>query len=139
MTDICYVTLDSLVEIAPQHIEPPYKYGYAYTISIHNPSPYTVQIHSRRWVIRDGDMKDRIVEGAGVVGEFPIIPSGEKFTYRSYMVLRSRYGSAFGSYFGTFTYESEPEGYFNEQNVFLIHGEPFEVPIPEFQMIHRDE
>jgi ApaG protein len=138
MTDICHVEIDRLVEIAPEHIEPPYKYGYAYTISIHNPSPYTIQIHSRKWVIKDGDMKDRIVEGEGVVGEFPILKPGEKFTYRSYMVMLSRYGSASGFYYGTFTYESEPEGYFNEKNIFLIHGEPFEVPIPEFQMIHQD-
>ncbi len=137
MTDICHVALDRLVEIAPEHIEPPYKYAYAYTISIHNASPYTIQIHSRKWVIKDGDMKDRIVEGAGVVGEFPILKPGEKFTYRSYMVMLSRYGSAHGAYYGTFTYESEPEGYF-DKNIYLIHGEPFEVPIPEFQMIHQD-
>lgn len=138
MTEICRVALDRLVEIAPEHVEKPYKYAYAYTISIHNTSPYTIQIHSRKWVIKDGDMKDKIIEGAGVVGEFPILKPGEKFTYRSYMVMLSRYGSAYGTYYGTFTYESEPEGYFDINNIYLIHGEPFEVPIPEFQMIHQD-
>ncbi len=132
------MVLDRLVEIAPEHVEKPYNYAYAYTISIHNTSIYTIQIHSRKWVIKDGDMKDRIVEGAGVVGAFPILKPGEKFTYRSYMVMRSRYGSAYGTYYGTFTYESEPEGYFDENNIFRIYGEPFEVPIPEFQMIHQE-
>lgn len=134
--EICKVTLDKLQELDTQHIQPPYKYGYAYTISIHNISPYTVQILSRKWIVRDGDMKDRIVEGDGVVGQFPVIGPGEKFTYQSYHVMRSRFGSATGSYYGVFTYETEPEGYYRPDNVFVIEGEAFEVEIPEFQLIH---
>ncbi len=138
MSEICRVALKCLVEIAPEHVEKPYNYAYAYTISIHNVSFYTVQIRARKWIIKDGDMKDRIVEGPGVVGAFPILKPGENFTYRSYMVMRSRYGSAHGFYYGTFTYESEPEGYYDDNNVYLIYGQPFEVAIPEFQMIHQD-
>ncbi len=138
MSEICIVTLDELVEIDGRQVQPPYKYGYAYTIAIHNISPYTVQIRSRKWIIRDGDMKDRIVEGEGVVGQLPIIESGEKFVYQSFHIMQSRYGSATGAYYGVYTYESDPVGYYTPENIFMIDGDAFEVEIPEFQLIHRD-
>ncbi|NTV47096.1 MAG: ApaG domain-containing protein, partial [Chlorobiales bacterium] len=110
MSDICKVTIDRLDEIPELSIESPYKYGYAYTISIHNTSPYTIQIRSRKWIVRDGDMKDKVVEGEGVVGQTPIIPPGETYTYQSYHVMQSRYGNAQGWYYGTYTYQTEPNG-----------------------------
>jgi ApaG protein len=137
MSDICQVTIDNLVELNPESIQAPYKYGYAYTISIHNISPFTVQIQSRKWIVKDGDMKDKIVEGEGVVGEFPVLESGEKFTYRSYHIMLSRYGSALGNYYGVYTSESEPETAERKDGVIFIQGEPFDVEIPEFQLIHR--
>lgn len=137
--DICTVTIDRVEEIDPRFVEPPYKYGFAYTISIHNRSFYTVQIQSRKWIVRDGDMKDRIVEGEGVVGQFPILSPGETFTYQSYHILRSRFGSALGFYYGVYTLNADPDGYYRPDNTFIMDGEPFEVEIPEFLLIHQEK
>lgn len=137
MSEICNVTIDRLEEIKEISIQYPYKYGYAYTISIHNTSPYTIQILSRKWIVRDGDMKDKVIEGEGVVGQTPIIPPGETFTYQSYHVMASRFGSALGWYFGTYTYQTEPND-ISERDGY-IEGESFEVEIPEFQLIHKDQ
>lgn len=136
MSDICKVTIERLEEIPKLTIQPPYKYGYAYTISIHNTSPYTIQILSRKWVVRDGDMKDKVIEGEGVVGQTPIIPPGETFTYQSYHVMASRFGSAFGWYYGKYTYQTEPDNALDYDG--YLDGSPFEVEIPEFALIHMD-
>jgi len=136
--DLCEVTIDRLDEIDSQHVQEPYKFGYRYTISIHNRSSYTVQILSRRWVVKDGDMKDKIVEGEGVVGQLPILEPGETHTYQSYHIMRSRYGSASGAYYGVYTDDPQPKPEFAEQGAFILSGDQFQVPIPDFNLIHHE-
>ncbi|MDX2128768.1 MAG: ApaG domain [Chloroherpetonaceae bacterium] len=140
--EFCRVTIEKLEEISPSRIQPPFKFGYAYTISIENISEYVIQIQNRKWVVRDGDMKDKIVEGEGVVGEKPILKPGEKFVYQSFHVMLSRFGSATGSYFGVFT-DAITTSVFQDESLETdsqpqLEGNPFEVSIPEFLLIHRE-
>lgn len=137
MEDICTVTIESIEKIDARRIEAPYKYGYAYTVSIHNLSASSmIQILSRRWIIRDGDMRDRIVEGPGVVGYQPILKPGQSFEYTSYTMLQSRYGSMLGTYYGTITPDYDEDEEYPQDGSLIISGEAFEVPIPEFNLIH---
>ena len=56
---------------------------FAYRITIENYGTDTVQLLRRHWNIIDGFGQRREVEGEGVVGEQPIIRSGEKYVYVS--------------------------------------------------------
>lgn len=151
MQNLCKVTVDSVEELDPRRVPAPYQFGYAYTISIHNTSPsHLIQILSRRWIVRDGDMKDRIIEGEGVVGKQPVIRPGEKHTYQSFTTLISRYGEMTGKYFGVFSErlgDGEPDDDFSNDvpidpidtsDDIHLEGEPFETDIPLFTLIHRE-
>lgn len=74
-------------------------YPFVYSISIHNDSPETVTIRGRKWVVTDQTGNRVVVEGDGVVGEFPQLKPGEKFSYQSYHVIGSD-SEVEGAYFG---------------------------------------
>lgn len=95
-----HVTIDQIV-YAPDLPAPPEEpHSFVYFISIRNDSDITVTIKGRKWVVRDANGKMIAVEGDGVVGEFPTIPPGEKFSYNSRHVLATPTGEAEGSYIG---------------------------------------
>jgi ApaG protein len=73
---------------------------FAYFISIHNDSQETVLIKGRKWVVTNDRGETVVVEGDGVVGEYPTIPPGERFSYNSFHLLSTLRGRAAGSYFG---------------------------------------
>ena len=73
---------------------------FDYFISIHNDSEETVNIKGRKWVVTNDQGQTVVVEGDGVVGEFPTIQPGEHFSYNSFHLLGARKGRATGSYFG---------------------------------------
>ena len=73
---------------------------FDYFISIHNDSEETVNIKGRKWVVTNDQGQTVVVEGDGVVGEFPTIQPGEHFSYNSFHLLGTRKGRATGSYFG---------------------------------------
>lgn len=73
---------------------------FAYFISIHNDTEGLIQILGRKWVVRSDDGQVIAVEGDGVVGQFPDILPGEKFSYNSYHLLSGRSALAEGSYIG---------------------------------------
>lgn len=57
------------------------------------------KLHSRKWIIRDGENVEKI-EGEGVIGEFPIIyPGCEDFIYESVSVVEKFNGEMKGSFF----------------------------------------
>ncbi|MGB0581800.1 MAG: Co(2+)/Mg(2+) efflux protein ApaG [Limisphaerales bacterium] len=98
--DGLHVTIDQIV-YAPDLPSPPEEpHSFVYFISIRNDSETTVTIKGRKWVVRDADGKMIAVEGDGVVGEFPTIGPGEKFSYNSRHVLATPTGEAEGSYIG---------------------------------------
>ena len=73
---------------------------FVYFINIRNNSPERVFIFGRKWLVREeGNSEITVVEGDGVVGQFPEIAPGGVFSYNSYHVTRGA-GRAEGSFFG---------------------------------------
>lgn len=94
------VTLDRLV-YAPELPAPPDKpHSFVYFISIHNGSDRTVTIKGRKWVVTNSRGEVTAIEGDGVVGEFPVLGPGEKFSYNSRHILDTVRAIAEGSYLG---------------------------------------
>ncbi|MGE0024926.1 MAG: Co2+/Mg2+ efflux protein ApaG [Hyphomicrobium sp.] len=71
---------------------------WIYTIEIANESSETVQLKSRIWRITDAYGKTDEVRGPGVVGQTPVIPPGQSFTYSSGCPLSTPSGIMVGSY-----------------------------------------
>jgi ApaG protein len=74
-------------------------YAFAYCITIRNESEETVTIKGRKWVVSDSHGRRLVVEGDGVVGQFPRLRTGEQFSYNSHHVIASD-SVAEGSYIG---------------------------------------
>jgi ApaG protein len=71
---------------------------WAYTIEITNSGSETVQLRTRHWRITDALGRLQEVKGAGVVGEEPVLKSGESFEYTSGVPLPTPSGFMAGSY-----------------------------------------
>jgi ApaG protein len=74
------------------------QYFFAYRVRISNVGHETSQLVSRRWVITDGDGKQDVVEGPGVVGEQPTLEPGQAFEYTSFCPLPTPVGTMHGTY-----------------------------------------
>ncbi|HSV30147.1 MAG TPA: Co2+/Mg2+ efflux protein ApaG [Candidatus Omnitrophota bacterium] len=92
-------------------------YVWAYRVVIENHGEKTVQLRRRRWVITDAMGRVQEVQGAGVVGEQPVLEPGQSFEYTSGTPLPTPSGIMAGSY------QMEAEG-----------GEKFDVTIPAFSL-----
>lgn len=91
------------VRVKPDYLEdrstPDESYFFwSYTVEIFNSGTETVQLRSRYWHIVDGIGRTEEVRGPGVVGETPVIPPGQSFTYTSGCPLRTPAGIMSGSY-----------------------------------------
>lgn len=73
-------------------------YFFAYHVRISNVGEGRVQLLRRRWVITDGDGRVQEVEGAGVVGNQPVLEPGQSFEYTSFCPLRTALGWMEGTY-----------------------------------------
>jgi ApaG protein len=104
---------------AGQEQQPPYQYLFAYQITITNNSPVLVQLLSRHWDIKDSLEDARTVDGAGVVGEQPLLLPGERYQYVSGCPLDSDIGAM--------------KGWYEFQNPET--QERFQVEIPKFTLI----
>ena len=71
---------------------------WAYKIDIENLSSDPVQLRSRYWLITDASGVTQEVEGAGVVGEEPLIKPGENYSYTSGAPLHTSSGIMRGHY-----------------------------------------
>ncbi|MGA3170535.1 MAG: ApaG domain [Chthoniobacteraceae bacterium] len=74
-------------------------YAFAYFITISNESPETVTIKGRKWVVTEENGERVVVEGDGVVGKFPRLRSGDRFSYNSHHVIGTD-SFAEGAYIG---------------------------------------
>jgi ApaG protein len=74
------------------------RYVYAYTITIANQGDEAAQLIARHWLIRDANDNLQEVQGIGVVGEQPLIPPGNSYTYTSCVVLETETGIMEGHY-----------------------------------------
>jgi ApaG protein len=115
LTDL-HVTIDKIVYVPTLEAPPDRPYPFVYFITIDNQSPETVTIRGRKWVITDQLGQKIVVEGDGVVGEFPHLRPGERFSYNSYHVIGTD-SAAEGAFIGI-----------SDQ------GTPFIVRIPRFEM-----
>ncbi len=110
------VTIDRVVYVPTLEAPPDRPYPFVYFITIDNQSAETVTIRGRKWVVTDMTGQQIVVEGDGVVGEFPRLCPGEQFSYNSYHVIGTN-SVADGAFLGV----SE-------------NGDPFVVRIPRFEM-----
>jgi ApaG protein len=94
------------------------KFVWAYTIRIENRSRATVQLLRRTWLITDGRGRTQRVQGAGVVGQQPVLEPGESFEYTSGTPLETPTGFMSGLY----------------HMVEIGSGEAFDVTIPTFSL-----
>jgi ApaG protein len=90
---------------------------WAYTISITNRGPETVQLKTRHWRITDANGRRQDVRGAGVVGEEPVLKAGEQFEYTSGVPLQTPSGFMAGTY-----------------GMVSGSGEHFDIEIPAFSL-----
>jgi ApaG protein len=95
------------------------EYMFAYKIIVINGNSYPICLLRRNWTIVSADGSKRYVEGEGVVGLQPIIPSGGQHQYLSGCNLKTDMGKMYG------TYQMEN----------LLTKELFIVDIPTFAMI----
>ena len=74
------------------------RYVWAYFVRIENGSSRTVQLRSRYWHITDARGRVQEVRGPGVVGEQPILATGEIYEYDSGTPLSTPSGIMRGAY-----------------------------------------
>ncbi len=96
------------------------RYLFAYMITIKNLSNQTVQLQSRRWLITDANGKQLTIEGDGVVGQQPFIPSNDEYTYSSGTAIETPVGVMQGQYMML-----DEKG-----NQFIAEIDPFRLAIP---------
>lgn len=93
------VSVDDVVYMPGLDTPPDKPHPFVYFISIHNGSAQPVTIMARKWVVREQAGETVVVEGAGVVGQTPLIPPGGHFSYNSYHVVAAD-AVASGAFFG---------------------------------------
>lgn len=71
---------------------------FSYKVLIENNSIYDVQLLYRHWYIVDSNLTYREIEGEGVIGQQPIILSGDFFDYHSWCPLTTDIGKMYGRF-----------------------------------------
>ncbi len=74
------------------------RFVFSYTITIENNCEKTLQLMSRSWLITDANGAKVTVEGDGVVGQQPILQSGQRYRYTSGSVIKTPIGTMEGYY-----------------------------------------
>ena len=113
-------TGDVIIRVEPEYLAEQSsptdsRYIWAYTVEIDNQSNDDLRVTDRFWKIADSRGQMQEVHGKGVVGEKPVIKSGEVFRYTSGAPLTAPSGMMLGAY----TMQSSD-------------GESFDVTIPAF-------
>ena len=90
---------------------------FVYFINVCNDSAEEVTLHGRKWFVREHNSDLLILEGDGIVGQRPVLPPKDRFSYNSYHVVAGN-GVAWGAFYG-----------------FTSEGKKVMVPIPEFGMV----
>ena len=116
------ITKSIKVSVRPVYLEDQsapdeHYYVWAYYVRIENLSENSVQLKNRAWRITDAKGRTQEVNGAGVVGEQPILNPGSIYEYASGTPLNTSSG------FMTGIYEMQNE-----------EGEMFQVKIPAFSL-----
>lgn len=86
------------VDPVPANDAPPHRpHKFSYHITIHNKSLRIVTITGRKWVLTNARGHKLVVQGDGVVGQFPRLTPGDSFRYNSYHLVDST-STAEGAY-----------------------------------------
>ncbi|RTL26150.1 MAG: Co2+/Mg2+ efflux protein ApaG [Rhodocyclaceae bacterium] len=93
------------------------RYVFAYHITIRNIGRITAQLVSRHWIIADAEGTVQEVQGAGVIGQQPVLQPGQSFEYTSGCTIATPVGTMKGSY-----------------QMVAEDGTPFDAEIPEFTL-----
>ncbi|HAT38895.1 Co2+/Mg2+ efflux protein ApaG [Polynucleobacter necessarius] len=113
------MTITVKAQYLPEQSDPDNRqFAFAYTVTIRNTGAASIQLIARHWFITDGDNDVHEVRGLGVVGQQPLLGSGEHFEYTSWATLPTSAGTMRGEYFCV-----------TEEAQF------FQVPIPEFALV----
>ena len=116
ITDGFRVTVRATFAPAHSDVTAP-QYVFVYRIRLENVGRTTAQLIWRHWTIQDDAAGVSEVDGAGVIGEQPVLAPGGVHEYESFCVLRGESGWMEGFY------EFEEPG-----------GRMFRVRIPRFQL-----
>lgn len=92
---------------------------FGYKVKITNNSPHTIQLMNRAWEIYDSCGINRTVNGEGVIGQRPILESGQSHEYTSGCNFKSSIGMMQGSY----------------EFKKILDDTHFNVLVPEFTMV----
>jgi ApaG protein len=93
------IRVEVLSQYSPENSRPQQsEWVFQYTVRITNLGHETVQLLSRHWIITDAHNHVEEVRGPGVVGEQPMLASGESFKYSSWCPLRTSTGTMHGTY-----------------------------------------
>ncbi|MGD0892897.1 MAG: Co2+/Mg2+ efflux protein ApaG [Terracidiphilus sp.] len=116
------ITKEIAVSVTPTYLEAQSspessQYFWAYRVIIENRGQETVQLLSRHWMITNARGELTEVKGPGVVGEQPVLRTGERFEYTSGVPLDTTSGMMGGAY------QMESES-----------GERFDIEIPTFSL-----
>jgi ApaG protein len=90
---------------------------WAYRVRIENGGNETVQLLRRHWKITDAIGRIQEVQGAGVVGEQPVLHPGDSYEYTSGTPLATPSGIMIGSY-----------------QMETLAGERFDIAVPAFSL-----
>jgi ApaG protein len=71
-------------------------YLFKYRVIVTNKGNEKVQLLSRCWKIRNGNQKEELVRGPGVVGKTPVLAPNESFSYESFCPLSTPTGNMRG-------------------------------------------
>tara|TARA_B100000965_G_scaffold392925_1_gene403060 strand:- start:1204 stop:1584 length:381 start_codon:yes stop_codon:yes gene_type:complete len=93
------VTVDDVIYMPTLETPTDKPHPFVYFITIKNNSKKKVKIVGRKWILTGLNNDKTIVEGEGVVGQFPEISSGSEFNYNSYHVIAND-SEVEGAFFG---------------------------------------
>lgn len=83
------VNVDRVVHMPQLEAPPDRPHPFAYFITVTNQSTVPVTIKGRKWVVTDAEGRCVVVEGDGVVGEFPHLEPQTQYSYKSYHPIGS--------------------------------------------------
>lgn len=101
VTDHVCISVATAFIAEMSYVNPPH-FTFAYRITMSMDSDvapkHSCQLETRHWVITDGEGETSIVNGPGVIGEYPIIRPGTEFSYVSCTNFKTRHGEMKGTY-----------------------------------------
>ncbi len=97
-------------------------FAFGYRILIKNTGCAPATLRTRHWDIVDAAGRHEVVDGPGVVGQQPRLEPGQGFTYQSFALLKTEWGTMEGHY----TFERDD-------------GATFQAPVARFYLVPQQK